>query len=52
MVAVDDVSKNCNVLIEVWSGSGHTETNTNFDPQCCETAILLTRDNKACSQFY
>lgn len=31
VVAVDDVTKNCDVLIEVWSGSGHTETNTNSD---------------------
>lgn len=30
-VAVDNVSKNCDVLIEVWSGSGNTETNRNFD---------------------
>lgn len=30
-VVVDNVTKNCDGLIEVWSGSGHTETNSNFD---------------------
>ena len=31
VVAMDDVTKNCDVFTEVWSGSGHIETNTNYD---------------------
>lgn len=30
-VVVDNVFKNCDVLIEVWLGSGNIEINRNFD---------------------
>lgn len=38
-VVVDNVTKNCDGLIEVWSGSGHTETNSNFDLNILEQGL-------------
>lgn len=30
-IGVHNITKKCDGLSEVWLGSGHTETNTNFD---------------------